>query len=141
MQDQLYKKLMKSQRYKDFRVSMWHSKPQICYLCGYRINANTPYNELSFELDHIIPASIYPDGIFEEENVMLTHKVCNQKKGDRQLNPNLQKLCQAEIEKLAKKLSINLSGNSDYMVNDEINDNQFNSDFTELPIDDSGLFV
>lgn len=58
------------------RVSDW-----ICYLCGRDISRGA-VGDLSVEVDHIIPISRGGDP-FNQENLALTHRICNRIKGSQ----------------------------------------------------------
>lgn len=116
----------KSKKWKDFRLRMWIIKPHFCYLCGFPIPDNVHHTHpLFYQLDHIIPVHIHPEGLFEEENVMLTHQLCNKKKGDRRITKWLQESCQKEVEKI---------------LNAERNKNKEIKEQPEIPLDESGFF-
>lgn len=114
----------RSKKFKNFRLRMWLIKPHFCYICGFPIPDNTSHHDpLHYQLDHVIPLKIYPEGLYEEDNVMLTHQLCNKKKGDRRISIFLQEECQREVAKILKLVR---------------NTNEDNNN--DIPLDDSGLF-
>lgn len=57
-----------------------------CYICGKLVDKSLPVgSDMSPEIDHIISikAGGHPSDI---NNLALTHRICNRKKGDRTLN-------------------------------------------------------
>lgn len=65
-------------------VRMWEEQGQRCPLCGKRIDIMLmlwrPRNKWAPSIDHIRPLS--RGGSNTPENLQLTHKVCNENKGD-----------------------------------------------------------
>lgn len=59
-----------------------------CHLCGLPIDYSLPAGDpMSYELDEIVPVSKGGDP-FSRENVAPAHRICNQKRGNRNLAPS-----------------------------------------------------
>jgi 5-methylcytosine-specific restriction endonuclease McrA len=55
-----------------------------CYLCGHPLNPTHQHpHPQSTVVDHIQPASHNPDAALDVTNLAATHKVCNERKGNR----------------------------------------------------------
>lgn len=97
----------KSARWKKARAAAIATKDHVCYLCGHHIDELRGRGPLSVSVDHIIP--IKRGGPpFDLENLMLTHRVCNQIKGSKLLGERI------EIDS-ALAVESKLEFESDYM--------------------------
>lgn len=53
----------------------------VCYLCGHEIEMTGPSFLASIEFDHVVPLS--RGGSHIRENIGVTHRTCNRRKGNR----------------------------------------------------------
>ncbi|WP_455951423.1 HNH endonuclease [Arcanobacterium haemolyticum] len=78
-----------TRRWKQLRQAYKNQKAP-CAICGqpidYEAPAGTPQ---SFELDHIKPLALDPNLAYETANLQATHKICNNRKNNRQNTPTL----------------------------------------------------
>lgn len=65
------------------------TKDHVCYLCGRPIDKLSGTEPLSLQVDHVIPVS-RGGPVFDLDNLMLTHKICNQIKGSKFLGEKVE---------------------------------------------------
>ena len=68
----------------------WRSQGLPCALCGEPIDYDLPHGHpMAFEVDEIIPVSLGGDPL-SKENTQPTHRICNERKGNRlRLKPRI----------------------------------------------------
>ena len=60
-----------------------------CHICGQAIDYSLPAGDpLSFEVDEIVPVSKGGDPL-DRSNVAAAHRICNQRRGNRDIGPKL----------------------------------------------------
>lgn len=97
------KNLRKSKQWLQIRVRLWIEREHFCYICGHEILEEGSLSPLSYELDHILPADKHLELFFEEDNLALSHQICNKKKNNRSLTPEIAQQCQSAVEKILKE--------------------------------------
>ena len=79
--------MQRSSRWKYIRRLAWDRDRKaraVCHICGQPIDysvkpSSTPY---SWEPDHVLPVSRYPDSELDLKNVKASHMQCNRARGD-----------------------------------------------------------
>jgi 5-methylcytosine-specific restriction endonuclease McrA len=67
---------------RQYRLRLWARDPS-CYLCGHEIDYSLAYpHDFSPQVDHLFPLSM--GGRTTLDNLAVTHKRCNEEKGDRE---------------------------------------------------------
>lgn len=87
---------------------------RICYLCGTPIDFAIKEGPFSKEVDHIIPASKGGD-LFDQENLRVTHKQCNQIKS----NQSVESLVVQKALKLQKEANERITNSGIDWLNEE----------------------
>lgn len=107
--------LRKTQKWKSLRIRLWLEREHYCYICGYEIPEVDSLNPLSYELDHILSAHDNPELFYDEENLALTHQICNKKKNNRKLTVELSEQCQTAVSKILKEQTMQSINSEDSM--------------------------
>lgn len=97
------KNLRKSKEWTKLRVRLWLEREHFCYICGHEILEEGSLSPLSYELDHLLPADKFPELFFDEDNLSLSHQICNKKKNNRTLTPEIAQQCQKVVEEILKE--------------------------------------
>lgn len=71
-------------------ISMWHG--DLCHICGKTMLFTNRGGFLRATLDHLVPKS--KGGKDTEDNLLLAHRLCNERRGDSPLNDLIRDKCE-----------------------------------------------